>query len=64
MVGRSADFNVSLIDEIISLDEKRRSFNEVEALKGKEISILEIPKLKKVEGRSAAMAEMKRSVKI
>ena len=49
MVGRSADFNVSLIDEIISLDEKRREvLVEVEALKGKRNQVSsEIPKLKK-----------------
>jgi len=63
MVGRSADFNVSLIDEIISLDEKRREvLVEVEALKGKRNQVSsEIPKLKKAgEDVQPIMAEMKK----
>lgn len=62
MVGRSADFNVSLIDEIISLDEKRREvLVEVEALKGKRNQVSsEIPKLKKAgQDVQPIMAEMK-----
>ncbi|HCW04190.1 MAG TPA: serine--tRNA ligase [Clostridium sp.] len=63
MVGRSADFNVSLIDEIISLDEKRREILvEVETLKSKRNQVSsEIPKLKKAgQDVEPIMAEMKK----
>jgi len=63
MLGRSADFNVSLIDEIINLDEKRREILvEVETLKSKRNQVSsEIPKLKKAgQDVEPIMAEMKK----
>ncbi|NLM34369.1 MAG: serine--tRNA ligase [Clostridiales bacterium] len=63
MLGRSADFNVSLIDEVVNLDEKRRQILvEVEGLKSKRNQVsAEIPKLKKAgQDVQPIMAEMKK----
>lgn len=62
MLGRSSDFNISLIDEIIELDEKRRELLvDVENLKSKRNQVsAEIPKLKKAgQDVEPIMAEMK-----
>lgn len=63
LLGRSSNFDVSIIDEIIKLDERRRSILvEVENLKNKRNSVsAEIPKLKK-EGKDvdSIMIEMKK----
>jgi seryl-tRNA synthetase len=62
MLGRSSDFNVALIDEIIQLDEKRRELLvDVENLKSKRNQVsAEIPKLKKAgQDVEPIMAEMK-----
>ena len=63
MANRGEDFDLSLIDEIITLDEKRRSILvEVENLKNKRNQVSsEIPKLKKAgENVEPIMAEMKK----
>ncbi|SFB46185.1 serine--tRNA ligase [Clostridium frigidicarnis] len=63
MVGRGEDFDLSQIDEALSLDEERRKILvEVEALKAKKNQVSsEIPKLKKAgEDVSSIMAEMKK----
>ncbi|SHE75158.1 serine--tRNA ligase [Clostridium fallax] len=60
--NRGEDFDVSVIDEIIGLDEKRRAILvEVEALKSKRNQVsAEIPKKKKAgEDVSSIMAEMR-----
>lgn len=62
LLNRGEDFDPSVIDEIVSLDEERRKILvEVEALKGKRNQVsAEIPKLKKNgEDVTAIMAEMK-----
>ncbi|WP_163195111.1 serine--tRNA ligase [Clostridium thermarum] len=62
MLGRSSDFNVSLIDEVIQLDEKRRQILvDVENLKSKRNQVsAEIPKLKKAgQDVEPIMAEMR-----
>ncbi|WP_139902032.1 serine--tRNA ligase [Clostridium thermarum] len=62
MLGRSSDFNVSLIDEVIQLDEKRREILvDVENLKSKRNQVsAEIPKLKKAgQDVEPIMAEMR-----
>ncbi|MCY6485852.1 serine--tRNA ligase [Clostridium aestuarii] len=63
MLDRGEDFDVALIDEVVSLDEKRRNILvEVEQLKGKRnAESSQIGKLKK-EGKdvSEIMAEMKK----
>lgn len=62
MLNRSKTFDISLIDKVVELDERRRQILvEVEALKSKRnTDSQQIPKLKK-EGKSvdALMAEMK-----
>lgn len=63
LLGRSKDFNVSLVDELISLDEKRRGILvEVENLKSRRNQVSsEIPKRKKAgEDVAPIMAEMKK----
>lgn len=63
MANRGEDFDLSLIDEIITLDEKRRSILvEVENLKNKRNQVSsEIPKLKKAgQNVEPIMAEMKK----
>jgi seryl-tRNA synthetase len=63
LLGRSKDFDVSVVDEIIELDEKRRQILvEVETLKGKRNQVSsEIPKLKKAgQDVEPIMAEMKK----
>ena len=60
--NRGEDFDVSVIDEVVSLDEERRKILvEVEALKSKRNQVsAEIPKLKKAgEDVAPIMAEMK-----
>ena len=60
--NRGEDFDTSVIDEVVSLDEERRKILvEVEALKGKRNQVsAEIPKLKKAgEDVSSIMAEMR-----
>ena len=60
--NRGEDFDISVIDEVVSLDEERRKILvEVEALKGKRNQVsAEIPKLKKAgEDVSSIMAEMR-----
>ena len=60
--NRGEDFDVSVIDEVISLDEERRKILvDVEALKSKRNQVsAEIPKLKKAgEDVAPIMAEMK-----
>lgn len=60
--NRGEDFDASVIDEVVALDEERRKILvEVEALKGKRNQVSsEIPKLKKAgEDVSSIMAEMK-----
>lgn len=60
--NRGEDFDVSVIDEVISLDEERRQILvEVEALKGKRNQVSsEIPKLKKAgQDVEPIMAEMR-----
>lgn len=62
MLSRSKAFDISLIDKVVELDEKRRNILvEVEALKNKRnLASQEIPKLKKAgENTDAIMAEMK-----
>lgn len=63
MANRGEDFDLSLIDEIVTLDEKRRGILvEVENLKSKRNQASsEIPKLKKAgENVEPIMAEMKK----
>lgn len=63
LLGRSKDFNVSLVDEVIGLDEKRRGILvEVENLKSRRNQVSsEIPKRKKAgEDVAPIMAEMKK----
>lgn len=63
LLGRSKGFNVSLVDELISLDEKRRGILvEVENLKSRRNQVSsEIPKRKKAgEDVAPIMAEMKK----
>lgn len=63
MANRGEDFDLSLIDEIVTLDEKRRGILvEVENLKSKRNQVSsEIPKLKKAgENVEPIMAEMKK----
>ena len=63
LLGRSKAFDVSIIDEIVEQDEKRRLILvEVENLKGKKnIVSSEIPKLKKAgQNVNVLMAEMKK----
>jgi len=63
LANRGEDFDVTVIDEVVSLDEERRKILvEVEALKGKRNQVsAEIPKLKKAgEDVSSIMAEMKK----
>lgn len=63
MVGRGEDFDLSQIDEALSLDEERRKILvDVEALKAKKNQVSsEIPKLKKAgEDVSSIMDEMKK----
>jgi seryl-tRNA synthetase len=63
LLGRSKDFDISVVDEIIDLDEKRRlMLVEVENLKSKRNQVSsEIPKLKKAgENVEPIMAEMKK----
>jgi seryl-tRNA synthetase len=63
LLGRSKDFDVSVVDEIISLDEKRREILvEVENLKSRRNQVSsEIPKLKKAgQDVEPIMAEMKK----
>ena len=60
--NRGEDFDVSVIDEVVALDEERRKILvEVEALKGRRNQVSsEIPKLKKAgEDVTPIMAEMK-----
>ena len=60
--NRGEDFDVSVIDEVVSLDEERRKILvEVETLKSKRNQVSsEIPKLKKAgEDVTAIMAEMR-----
>lgn len=62
MENRGEDFDISLIDEVLQLDEKRREIlGEVEVLKGKKNQVsLEIPKLKKTgEKVELTLAKMK-----
>ncbi len=63
LLGRSSNFDISIIDEIIKLDERRRAILvEVENLKSKRNSVsAEIPKLKK-DGKDVTliMTEMKK----
>ncbi|EYE87549.1 seryl-tRNA synthase [Fervidicella metallireducens AeB] len=62
MLSRSADFDITLIDKVIELDERRREIlSEVEVLKNKRnTTSQEIPKLKK-EGKNVEpiMEEMR-----
>lgn len=62
LTNRGEDFDVSVIDELVKLDEERRNIlSEVEVLKSKRNQVsAEIPKLKKA-GKDVApiMAEMK-----
>ncbi|WP_291576753.1 serine--tRNA ligase [Clostridium sp. UBA4548] len=63
LLGRSKDFNVSLVDEVIGLDEKRRGILvEVENLKSRRNQVSsEIPKRKKAgEDVAPIMTEMKK----
>lgn len=63
LLGRSKDFDVSVVDEIIELDEKRRLILvDVETLKSKRNQVsAEIPKLKKAgQDVEPIMAEMKK----
>lgn len=63
MANRGEDFDLSLIDEIVTLDEKRRGILvEVENLKSKRNQVSsEIPKLKKAgKNVEPIMAEMKK----
>ena len=60
--NRGEDFDVTVIDEIIALDEERRKILvEVEALKNKRNQVsAEIPKLKKAgEDVTEIMSEMR-----
>lgn len=62
LTNRGEDFDVSVIDELISLDEERRKILvQVETLKGKRNQVsAEIPKKKKAgEDVTAIMAEMR-----
>ena len=62
LTNRGEDFDLSVIDEVIKLDEKRRTIlSEVEVLKNKRNQVsAEIPKLKKAgEDVAPIMAEMK-----
>ena len=62
LTNRGEDFDLSVIDEVIKLDEKRRTIlSEVEVLKSKRNQVsAEIPKLKKAgEDVAPIMAEMK-----
>ncbi len=63
LLGRSKSFDVSLVDELVTLDEKRREILvEVENLKSRKNQVSsEIPKLKKAgEDVEPIMAEMKK----
>ena len=62
LTNRGEDFDVSVIDELVKLDEERRNIlSEVEVLKSKRNQVsAEIPKLKKAgEDVAPIMAEMK-----
>ena len=62
LTNRGEDFDLSVIDEVIKLDEKRRTIlSEVEVLKSKRNQVsAEIPKLKKAgEDVAPIMSEMK-----
>lgn len=62
LTNRGEDFDVSVIDELVKLDEERRNIlSEVEVLKSKRNQVsAEIPKLKKAgEDVATIMAEMK-----
>lgn len=62
LVNRGEDFDVTCIDEVVALDEKRRAILvDVEALKSKRNQVsAEIPKRKKAgEDVTAVMAEMR-----